>query len=142
MSGTKWAAAGNGLMGARDFMRVADLMLREGDWNGGRIFAASWIRRFTGSTAYQNLRSNRDCYWVAKYPADLYRTTGSGQNWLLVVPSLDLLLTYNGRTPASRKVEIDRESLEAALRLGHRSLRRVRWHRGERRRLNATPPRR
>jgi CubicO group peptidase (beta-lactamase class C family) len=112
MGGTKWAAAGNGLMGARDFMRVGYLMLREGDWNGGRIFPASWIRRFTGSTAYQNLRSNRDCYWGSKYPADLYRTTGSGQNWVLVVPSLDLLLTYNGRTPASRKAEIDRESLE------------------------------
>jgi hypothetical protein len=27
------------------------------------------------------------------------------------VPSLDLLLTYNGRTPASRKTEIDQESL-------------------------------
>ena len=27
-------------------------------------------------------------------------------------PSLDLLLTYNGRTPASRKAEIDRESLK------------------------------
>jgi hypothetical protein len=31
---------------------------------------------------------------------------------VLVVPSLDLLLTYNGRTPASRKAEIDRESLK------------------------------
>ena len=111
MGGTKWAAAGNGLMGARDFMRVGYLMLREGNWNGQRIFPASWLRRFTGSTAYTNLRSNRDCYWGAKYPADLYRTTGSGQNWVLVVPSLDLLLTYNGRTPASRKAEIDRESL-------------------------------
>jgi CubicO group peptidase (beta-lactamase class C family) len=112
MGGTKWAAAGNGLMGARDFMRVGYLMLREGDWNGRRIFPASWLRRFTGSTAYPNLRSNRDCYWGEKYPADLYRTTGSGQNWMLVVPSLDLLLTYNGRTPASRKAEIDRESLK------------------------------
>ena len=28
------------------------------------------------------------------------------------MPSLDLLLTYNGRTPASRKAEIDRESLK------------------------------
>lgn len=111
MGGTKWAAAGNGLMGARDFMRVGYLMLHEGDWKGRRIFAASWIRRFTGSTAYPNLRSNRDCHWGAKYPADLYRTTGSGLNWVLVVPSLDLLLTYNGRTPASRRDEIDRESL-------------------------------
>jgi CubicO group peptidase (beta-lactamase class C family) len=112
MGGIRWATAGNGLMGARDFMRFGYLMLHEGDWNGRRIFPASWIRRFTGSTAYPNLRTNRDCYWGAKYPRDLYRTTGSGQNWVLVVPSLDLLLTYNGRTPASRKTEIDRESLK------------------------------
>lgn len=112
MGSTRWAAAGNGLMTARDFMRVGYLMLREGEWSGRRIFPASWIRRFTGSTAYSNLRTNRDCYWGAKYPPDLYRTTGSGQNWVMVVPSLDLLLTYNGRTPASRKAEIDRESLK------------------------------
>jgi CubicO group peptidase (beta-lactamase class C family) len=112
MNGTKWAAAGNGLMGARDFMRVGYLMLHEGDWKGKRIFPTSWLRRFTQSTAYLNLRSNRDCFWGAKYPADLYRTTGSGLNWVLVVPSLDLLLTYNGRTPASRRAEIDRESLQ------------------------------
>ena len=112
MNGTKWAAAGNGLMSARDFMRVGYLMLHEGDWKGKRIFPASWLRRFTQSTAYLNVRSNRDCFWGAKYPADLYRTTGSGLNWVLVVPSLDLLLTYNGRTPASRRAEIDRESLQ------------------------------
>lgn len=112
MGGTKFAAAGNQLMGARDFMRVGYLMLHEGDWNGRRIFPASWLRRFTSSSAYLNIRSNRDCFWGGQYPADMYRTTGSGQNWVLVVPSLDLLLTYNGRTPASRKAEIDRESLK------------------------------
>ena len=112
MGTTKFAAAGNALMGARDWMRVGYLMLHEGDWNGRRLFPAAWLRRFTGSTAYPNIRSNRDCYWGAAYPADMYRTTGSGQNWVLVVPSLDLLLTYNGRTPASRKAEIDRESLK------------------------------
>jgi CubicO group peptidase (beta-lactamase class C family) len=112
MDGTEWAAAGNGLMSARDFMRVGYLMLHEGDWKGKRIFPASWIRRFTGSAGYTNLRSNRDCFWGANYPADLYRTTGSGLNWVMVVPSLDLLLTYNGRTPASRRAETDRESLK------------------------------
>jgi hypothetical protein len=30
---------------------------------------------------------------------------------VLVVPSLNLLLTFNGRTPASRKAEIDEQSL-------------------------------
>jgi CubicO group peptidase (beta-lactamase class C family) len=112
MGDTKFAAAGNALLTARDFMRVGYLMLHEGDWNGRRIFPAAWLRRFTGSTAYQNLRTNRDCRWGAKYPADLYRTTGSGQNWVLVVPSLDLLLTFNGRTPASKREEVDRVSLE------------------------------
>jgi CubicO group peptidase (beta-lactamase class C family) len=112
MGDTRYAAAGNALMGARDFMRVGYLMLHEGDWNGRRIFTAAWLRRFTGSTAYTNIRSNRDCRWGAKYPADLYRTTGSGLNWVLVVPSLDLLLTFNGRTPRSKRDEVDRESLQ------------------------------
>jgi CubicO group peptidase (beta-lactamase class C family) len=112
MGTVKFATAGNLLMTARDFMRIGYLMLHEGDWNGRRIFPASWLRQFTGSTAYRNLLSNRNCAWGAKYPADLYRTTGSGQNWVLVVPSLDLMLTFNGRTPASRKAEIDRESLK------------------------------
>jgi CubicO group peptidase (beta-lactamase class C family) len=111
MGNVKFAAAGNALMGARDFMRIGYLMLHEGDWKGNRIFPASWIQQFTESTAYPNLRSNRDCRWGTQYPPDLYRTTGSGQNWVLVVPSLDLLLTYNGRTPASRKVEIEQQSL-------------------------------
>jgi hypothetical protein len=112
MGDYRFAPAGNVLMGARDFMRVGYLMLHEGDWNGRRIFAASWLRRFTASTAYTNIRSNRDCRWGAKYPADLYRTTGSGLNWVLVVPSLDLLLTFNGRTPRSKREEVDRVSLE------------------------------
>jgi CubicO group peptidase (beta-lactamase class C family) len=112
MEDTRYAAAGNALLTARDFMRLGYLMLHEGDWNGRRIFPASWLRRFTGSTAYPNIRTNRDCRWGAKYPADLYRTIGSGQNWVLVVPSLDLVLTFNGRTPKSKGDEIDRVSLE------------------------------
>lgn len=112
MDGTRYATAGNAFLTARDFMRVGYLMLHEGDWNGRRIFAAAWLRRFTGSTAYPNIRTNRDCRWGAKYPADLYRTVGSGQNWVLVVPSLDLLLTFNGRTPKSKAAEVDRVALE------------------------------
>ena len=109
---TRYATAGNALLGARDFMRIGYLMLHQGEWKGRRLFAASWLRRFTGSSGYRNIRSNRDCYWGKKYPADLYRTTGSGLNWVLVVPSLDLLLSFNGRTPESKRAEVDRVSLE------------------------------
>ncbi|HUR95870.1 MAG TPA: serine hydrolase [Gemmatimonadales bacterium] len=112
MGDTKFATAGNALLAARDFVRVGYLMMHEGNWNGRRIFPTAWIRQFTGSSAYRNLRSNRDCSWGAKYPADLYRTTGSGLNWILVAPSLDLVVTFSGRTPESRRAEVDRESLQ------------------------------
>jgi CubicO group peptidase (beta-lactamase class C family) len=107
----RWAVAGNGLARARDFMRIGYLMLHEGDWDGTRIFPASWIRQFTTSTDYRNLRTNLDCRWGRMYPADMYRTTGSGLNWVLVVPSLDLLLSFNGRTPLRLREEVDSTSL-------------------------------
>lgn len=106
-----WATAGNGLAGARDFARLGYLMLHEGDWNGTRIFPAEWLRQFTTSPAYRNIRSNVDCRWGSKYPSDMYRTTGSGQNWALVVPSLDLVVTFTGRTPNSLAAEIESASL-------------------------------
>ena len=132
MGTVKYAAAGNALMTARDFMRVGYLMLHEGDWKGNSILPAAWLQHFTASTAYINMRSNRDCYWGTQYPADLYRTTGSGQNWVLVVPSLDLLLSYNGRTGLAQAG--DRPGVaRAPLRRGHRALRGVRRDPGERR---------
>jgi PKD repeat protein/CubicO group peptidase (beta-lactamase class C family) len=107
-----WATAGNGLTSARDFARLGYLMLYEGEWEGAEIYPAAWQRRFTSSPAYRNIRSNVDCRWGAKYPADMYRTTGAGLNWMLVVPSLDLVLTYNGRTPKSQAAAVDSMSLK------------------------------
>jgi CubicO group peptidase (beta-lactamase class C family) len=106
-----WAPAGNGLASARDFTRIGYLMLHEGEWNGARLFPAAWLRQFTASSEYRNIRSNADCRWGSKYPSDMYRTTGSGQNWVLVVPSLDLVVTFTGRTPNSLGAEIDSVSL-------------------------------
>ncbi len=112
MGDYRWATSGNGLSSARDFARLGYLLLREGDWNGTRIFPAEWLRQFTSSPAYHNIRSNVDCRWGPKYPADMYRTAGSGQNWALVVPSLDLMLTFNGRTPSRLARAIEVEMLE------------------------------
>lgn len=106
-----WATAGNGLSSARDFARLGYLMLHEGRWDGIEIFEAAWLRQFTTSPVYRNIRSNVDCRWGNKFPSDMYRTTGSGQNWALVVPSLDLVLTFNGRTPKSLASAIDATSL-------------------------------
>jgi CubicO group peptidase (beta-lactamase class C family) len=101
MGDYKWATAGSAMSGARDFARLSYLLLHEGDWAGKEIFKASWIRNFTTVAGYPNIRSNVDCYWGSQYPKDMYRTVGSGLNWVLVVPSLDLIATLNGRTPNS-----------------------------------------
>ncbi len=96
-----WATAGGPMSSARDFARLAYLLLHEGNWAGKQIFSSTWIRRFTTVAGYPNLRSNADCFWGRQYPKDLYRTVGSGLNWTLIVPSLDLVATLNGRTPNS-----------------------------------------
>jgi CubicO group peptidase (beta-lactamase class C family) len=106
MGDYKWATAGSPLSSARDFARISYLLLHEGNWAGKEIFTASWIRNFTTVAGYPNIRSNVDCYWGSQYPKDMYRTVGSGLNWTLVVPSLDLVATLNGRTPNSMVNEV------------------------------------
>jgi CubicO group peptidase (beta-lactamase class C family) len=112
MGGHVWATGGNGLASARDFARLAYLLLHEGDWDGERIFTASWIRRFTTAAGYANINSNARCGWGGQYPKDTYRIIGSGINIAFVVPSLDLVATLNGRTPNSLRDEVTRKFLE------------------------------
>jgi CubicO group peptidase (beta-lactamase class C family) len=107
-----WATAGGPMSSARDFVRLAYLLLHEGVWAGNRIFSAAWIRQFTTKAGYPNLRSNIDCYWGKQYPKDLYRTIGSGLNWTVIVPSLDLIATLNGRTPNSLATEVSQKFLQ------------------------------
>jgi CubicO group peptidase (beta-lactamase class C family) len=107
-----WATGGNNLASARDYARLAYLLLHEGDWAGNRIFTSTWIRRFTTGSGYRNMHSNVDCHWGAQYPKDLYRLVGSGVNLAFVVPSLDLVATLNGRTPNNLRDEVTRKFLE------------------------------
>jgi CubicO group peptidase (beta-lactamase class C family) len=107
-----WATAGNGLASARDYARLAYLLLHEGNWAGSRIFSSSWIRRFTTAAGYPNISSNANCLWGTQYPKDLYRIVGSGVNLGFIIPSLDLVATLNGRTITSMRDEVTRNFLQ------------------------------
>jgi CubicO group peptidase (beta-lactamase class C family) len=111
MGDYQWATAGNGLTSARDFARLAYLLLHEGTWGSRQIFSATWIRKFTSAPGYPNIRSNQDCYWGAAYPKDMCLTAGSGINKMVVVPSLDLVATINGRLRTSMDAEVTRNFL-------------------------------
>jgi CubicO group peptidase (beta-lactamase class C family) len=107
-----YATGGNGLASARDYARLAYLLLHEGNWAGKRLFTPEWIRQFTQHPGYPNLSSNGNCLWGTQYPKDLYRLIGSGINLAFVVPSLDLLATLNGRTPNALRDEVSRTFLQ------------------------------
>jgi CubicO group peptidase (beta-lactamase class C family) len=107
-----WATGGNGLASARDYARLAYLLLHEGNWAGKTIFPAPWIRQFTTVAGYPNISSNTDCLFGAQYPKDLYRIVGSGVNIAFMVPSLDLVATLNGRTVTSMRDEVSRNFLQ------------------------------
>jgi CubicO group peptidase (beta-lactamase class C family) len=107
-----WATGGNGLASARDYARLAYLLLHEGNWAGNTIFSASWIRQFTTVAGYPNISSNTDCLFGTQYPKDLYRIVGSGVNIAFMVPSLDLVATLNGRTVTSMRDEVSRNFLQ------------------------------
>ncbi len=106
-----WATGGNNFAGARDYARLAYLLLHEGNWAGRRIFAASWIRQFTTVAGYPNITSNAQCGWGTAYPKDMYRIIGSGVNLAFVIPSLDLVATLNGRTPNALRDQVTAEFL-------------------------------
>jgi CubicO group peptidase (beta-lactamase class C family) len=106
-----WATAGNNFARARDYARLAYLLLHEGNWRGRQIFTPSWIGQFTTVAGYPNISSNAQCGWGAAYPKDMYRIIGSGVNLAFVIPSLDLVATLNGRTPNSLRNQVTDEFL-------------------------------
>jgi CubicO group peptidase (beta-lactamase class C family) len=107
-----WMAAGGAMTSARDYARLAYLLLHEGNWAGKQIFTPAWIRQFTTVPGYPNMRSNAKCFWGPKYPKDMYRIIGSGINIAYIVPSLDLIATLTGRTPNRMGNDVNRTFLQ------------------------------
>ena len=77
-------------------------MLREGDWDGRRLLTTEAVRLTTGSAGQPG-----DCgmgWWTnaarryAGVPQDAYWGAGAGDQLLLVVPSLKLIMVRNGQT--------------------------------------------
>jgi CubicO group peptidase (beta-lactamase class C family) len=93
-----------------DMIKIGLLALNEGEFEGRRIVSADWIRASTREQiATNNVIPNGPGYgylwWVSRYGArDLYYANGYGGQFILVVPSLRLVVvarsnwTYSGRT--------------------------------------------
>lgn len=92
---------------ARDWARIGQLMLNGGEINGQRIFQQDWVNRATTPNGSENQkaygyqwwlnRGNEELRW-ADIPEDAYAAQGNRQQYLMVIPSLDLVIVRLGWT--------------------------------------------
>ena len=105
-----YANWGGGSYTARAVARVGQLMLQRGEWQGRKLVSPDWVDKvvsYAGTplperpTGNPNPASglgwwtNFDGNWRA-VPRDAFAGAGAGNQLLLVVPSLDLVVVRNG----------------------------------------------
>lgn len=99
---------GDGYMGGgmrfrpRDFMKLGQLYVDGGMWNGKRVVSADWVKKTT-MPRYQMARLRKYGYlwWMIDYPykADTvhaYFASGNGGNEVVVIPALDMVIAVYG----------------------------------------------
>lgn len=88
----------------RDFMKLGQLHLNGGVWNGRRIFTAEWSRRAT-STLITEIGGRQRQYgylwWINEYPykgrtVRAYFAAGNGGQIVMAIPELDLVMAFYG----------------------------------------------
>lgn len=99
----------------RDFMKLAQVMLDGGMWNGQRIVSAEWARRAT--SPLENLRKIQYGYlwWSISYPykgqtVHAFFAGGNGGQIVMGIPELDLVVAFyagNYSDPVLYKIQQD-----------------------------------
>jgi CubicO group peptidase (beta-lactamase class C family) len=113
---------GYDLVAARDWARLGNLYLQDGVWNGQRILPEGYAK-FVSSLAPAWKADGRPIYggffWLNgdkgfPVPEDAYAMLGAGGQFVLIIPSHDLVVVRMGRYAGARP---GRSSLDRALAL-------------------------
>jgi CubicO group peptidase (beta-lactamase class C family) len=91
----------------RDFMKLGQLMLNEGTWNGRRVLSEDFVRRASSPLVELNGIQYGYLWWGVDFPfkdrtVHAYFAGGNGGQGILVVPALDLVVATFGSNYASR----------------------------------------
>ncbi|NML46111.1 serine hydrolase [Ramlibacter sp. G-1-2-2] len=109
---------------ARDWARLGLLYLNDGVWNGRRILPEGWVQFATAPAPAWKNREYGAQIWLNSMgeialPADTYYFAGGGGQYVLVVPSMDLVVVRMGHTrgweTAKDKVNVLLQGVTAAL---------------------------
>lgn len=98
------AGWGGGSYTARALARIGRLLLHEGNWDGKQILSKAAVRQVSGDAGLpghcgMGLWTNADGRYP-KLPKDTYYGAGAGDQLLIVIPSLNLIVVRNGETLA------------------------------------------
>jgi CubicO group peptidase (beta-lactamase class C family) len=86
----------------RDFLKLAQLMVNNGRWNGRQIVSRDWARRST--SALRNLTKSQQYGWLwntVEYPykgrqVHAFFAGGNGGQIFMGIPALDLVIGFTG----------------------------------------------
>lgn len=109
---------GGGLhLKSRDYIKLAQLYINKGQWNGKQIVSTAWISKSIAPHA--NARDNVDygyLWWLQKFgPADsnhfAYYMTGNGGYKIAVFPNLDLIVVITANWYGTAKAHAQSEKI-------------------------------
>ncbi|HEX6746548.1 MAG TPA: serine hydrolase [Longimicrobium sp.] len=93
---------GGWLLRIRDFMKLGQVYLNGGTWQGRRIVSEDWVRRSTEPRYPMGTRARYGyLWWMMDYPyagrtIRAYFASGNGGQYVMVIPELDLVIGANG----------------------------------------------
>jgi CubicO group peptidase (beta-lactamase class C family) len=96
--------SGGARFAPRDFMKLGQLHLNGGTWNGRRIFTPEWSRRATATSVSEiggRKRQYGYLWWINEYPykgrtVRAYFAAGNGGQIVMAIPDLDLVIAFYG----------------------------------------------
>lgn len=101
---------------ARDFARLGLLMLRDGVWEGGRVLPEGWIDFMrTPAPAHRDAHYGAGVWLrpspsaaepMSELPADAFWASGKDGQFVVVVPSRDLVVVRLGTTPLDGRFDV------------------------------------
>jgi CubicO group peptidase (beta-lactamase class C family) len=85
----------------RDFMKLGQLHLNGGMWNGRKVLTPEWSRRATSHLVYIGTRKYGYQWWVEDYPyrgrtVRAFFAGGNGGQIVMGIPELDLVIAFYG----------------------------------------------
>jgi CubicO group peptidase (beta-lactamase class C family) len=85
----------------RDFMKLGQLHLNGGVWNGRRILTPEWSRRATSHLVEIGKGKYGYLWWVTEYPykgrtVRAFFADGNGGQVVMGIPELDLVIAFYG----------------------------------------------